>query len=134
MGFDCKRRSEDRLSEVNFRRLKAMLEALGDEDFEWIEELSKTGVMLGVDETMPRVEAVFEEKEKWNLDFTEESFHDVLENYDSAKSNEEDIVRQVMEEVEKGTIIHMDMGTAKEKFKGRLAVAALGAVPKELLG
>lgn len=133
MGFACKRRSEDRLSEVNFRRLKAMLEALGDEDFEWIEELSKTGVMLGVDETMPRVEAVFEEKEKWNLDFTEESFHDVFaENYDSARSNEGDIVRQVMEEVEKGTIIHMDMGTAKEKFKGRLAVAALGAVPKEL--
>ena len=133
MGLDGSRRREDRVSEVNFRRLRAMLEASEDEDFGWIEELSEKGVMLGVDETMPRVEAVFEEKEKWNLDFTDEVFKDAFaDNYESAKSNEEDIVRQVMEEVEKGTIIHMSMGEAKAKFKGKIAVAALGAVPKEL--
>lgn len=133
MGLEPSRQSGDRSSEVNFRRLKAMLVASEDEDSEWIEELSATGVMLGVDEEMPRVEAVFEKKEKWNLDFTEESFSDVFaDNYESAKSNEEDIVRQVMEEVDRGTIVSMDMAEAKAKFEGRLAVAALGAVPKEL--
>ena len=133
MGLDCNRQEGDRESEVNFRRLKAMLEASNDEDAAWLEELSTKGVKLGVDEDMPRVEAVFEEKEKWNLDFTEEIFKDAFaDNYESAKSNEEDIKRQVMEEVDRGTIIHMSMEEAKTKFEGRIAVAALGAVPKEL--
>ena len=37
-----------------------------------------------------------------------------------------------MEEVEAGSIIAMRTEEAEEKYKGRLAVAALGAVPKEL--
>ena len=94
-----------------------MLEASNDEDAAWLEELSRKGVKLGVDEDMPRVEAVFEEKEKWKLDFTDEVFEDVFaDNYESAKSNEEDIKRQVMEEVDKGTIIHMSMEEAKTRF------------------
>ena len=133
MGLDCNQREGDRESEVNFRRLKAMLEASDDEDAAWLEELSRKGVKLGVDEDMPRVEAVFEEKQKWNLDFTEEVFKDAFaDNYESAKSNEEDVKRQVMEEVDRGTIIHMSMEEAKAKFKGRIAFAALGAVPTEL--
>ncbi len=31
----------------------------------------------------------------------------LAENYEPAKSNEEDIIRQVMEEVDRGTIIHI---------------------------
>ena len=50
VGLDARRKSGDRASEVNFRRLQAMLVASGDEDSDWIEELSTTGVMLGVDE------------------------------------------------------------------------------------
>lgn len=133
MGLECYRREEDRESEVNFRRLKAMLEASNDEDFDWLEEISQKGAKLGVDEDMPRVEAVFEKKEKWNLDFTDDVFKDVFaDNYESANANEEDIKRQAMEEVDKGAILHMSMEEAKVKFKGRLAVAALGSVPKEL--
>ena len=37
-----------------------------------------------------------------------------------------------MEEVDRGTILKMTMKEAQEEFGGRLAVAALGAVPKEL--
>eukprot|EP00438_Fugacium_kawagutii_P023533 Skav200888 [mRNA] locus=scaffold1581:56890:58152:+ [translate_table: standard] len=82
---------------------------------------------------MPRVEKVFEPKTKWNLDFTEEEFCDVLsDNYKSAEENAADIKRQVMEEVERGSIIEMDLADAEREFQGRLAVAALGAVPKEL--
>ena len=104
-----------------------------DEDFEWLEAAASSGVRLGVDQTMPRVPAVFEEKVKWNLDFTDEEFRDTLAcNYRSAEENAEDIERQVMEEVEAGSIIAMRTEEAEKKYKGRLAVAALGAVPKEL--
>ena len=133
LGKSPRRRSGDRCSEVNFRRLAAALEVVEDEDFEWLEAAASSGVRLGVDQTMPRVPAVFEEKVKWNLDFTDEEFRDTLAcNYRSAEENAEDIERQVMEEVEAGSIIAMRTEEAEEKYKGRLAVAALGAVPKEL--
>ena len=133
LGKSPRRRSGDKCSEVNFRRLAAALEVVEDEDFEWLEAAASSGVRLGVDQTMPRVPAVFEEKVKWNLDFTDEEFRDTLAcNYRSAEENAEDIERQVMEEVEAGSIIAMRTEEAEEKYKGRLAVAALGAVPKEL--
>lgn len=133
LGKSPRRRSGDRCSEVNFRRLSAALEVVEDEDFEWLDVAASSGVRLGVDQTMPRVPAVFEEKVKWNLDFTDEEFRDTLAcNYRSAEENAEDIERQVMEEVEAGSIITMRTEEAEEKYKGRLAVAALGAVPKEL--
>ena len=82
---------------------------------------------------MPRVPAVFEEKTKWNLEFTKEEFQDSMAcNYKSAEENAEDIERQVMEEVERGSILRMPEAEAQAEFKGRLDVAALGAVPKEL--
>lgn len=56
----------------------------------------------------------------------------VSDNYPSAKENEKDIKRQVMEEVEAGAIKRLGHKEAVKKFGGRLAVAALGAVPKEL--
>ena len=133
MGYHPERKEGDRKSEVNFRRLKAMLEACEDEDFAWLEEVAEEGVHIGVDQEMPRVPAVFEEKTKWNLDFTEDPFADSMaENYKSAEENAEDIERQVMEEVQSGAIVSMSEDEAKMKFQGRLAVASLGAVPKEL--
>ena len=133
MGFDPCRRNGDRETEVNFRRLKAMLEAMKDVDSEWLEEVAKEGVVLGVDEELPRVPEVFEAKERWNLSFAEEDFRDVFaENYKSAEENSEDIVRQVLEEVEKGSIKKVTQEEAERDHGGRLAIAALGAVPKEL--
>ena len=133
LGFLPGRREDDRKSEVNFRRLKAMLEAVGDEDRDWLEEVAGRGVRLGVDMAMPRVPLVFEEKVKWNLDFTDAEFRDSMAvNYKSAEENSVDIKRQVMEEVEAGSIIAMDAKEAASKYQGRLAVAALGAVPNKL--
>ena len=110
-----------------------MLEACEDEDFEWLEEVAKEGAHIGVDMEMPRVPAVFEEKTKWNLDFTDDPFLDSMaDNYKSAEENAADIERQVMEEVESGAIVELSEEEAKIKFQGRLAVASLGAVPKEL--
>ena len=133
MGKDPDRRQEDRSSEIAFRRLKAMAEACEDEDSEWLAGMAERGVPLGVDEELPRVDKVFELKEKWNLDFVEEAMQDsVADNYKSAEENAEDIERQVLEEVEKGSIMVLSEEEVKKKYEGRLAIAALGAVPKEL--
>ena len=132
-GESPERRASDRHTEIHFRRLRAVARVLQDEDADFLEEVVSKGVPLGVDEEMPRNPAVYEEKQKWTVDQTEDDFHDtVAENYVSAEENSADIARQVLEEVEKGTILRLSEERAKEKFGSRLAVAALGAVPKEL--
>ena len=132
-GLEPCRIAEDRPSEINFRRLRALAEALSDEDFGFLEEVAARGVRLGVDLEMPRTPAVYEEKVKWTVDATDEIMRDMLaENYESAEENAEDIARQVLHEVEIGAIVRMMEHEARRKYKGRLAVAALGAVPKEL--
>ena len=73
MGKDPDRKQEDRTSEIAFRRLMAMAEACEDEDAEWLARMAERGVPLGADEELPRVEKVFEPKEKWSLDFVEEA-------------------------------------------------------------
>lgn len=100
MGFDRYRRSGDRETEVNFRRGKAMLEAMKDVDTAWLEEVAGEGVSLGgVDEELPRAPEVFEAKEKWNLSFVEEDFRDIFADISkSADENSEDVKRQVLEE------------------------------------
>ena len=86
-----------------------------------------------MDEELSRVPEVFEVKEKWNLSFTEEDFRDVfVDNYKSAEENSEDTKRQVLEEVTKGSIKKIIQQEAELEYKGRLAIAALGAVLKEL--
>ena len=132
-GRDPYRRTGDRDSEVAFRRVEAMADLCGDEDHKWLVDMAKSGVPLGVDEELPRVEKVFEVKEKWNLDFVDEALQDaVADNYRSAEESAEDIERQVWEEVEKGSILVMSEEEVKREYSGRLAIAALGAVPKEL--
>ena len=130
---DPDRRDTDRISEINFRRLRAMAKMVNDEDCDFLEEMASEGVSLGVDEVMPRVPKIFEEKVKWAREFTEEDLKQVWsDNYSSAEEGKVDIWRQVDEEVEKGTIIKMSEEEASSRFGNRLAVAALGAVPKEL--
>ena len=114
-------------SEINFRRLRCLGRALGGEDCD------EKGAALGVDEEMPRIPRVFEEKLKWAREFTEEDLRQVwADNYASAEDGKEDVWRQVDEEVAKGTMIKMSEEEALAKFGERLAVAALRAVPKEL--
>lgn len=82
---------------------------------------------------MPRTPEVYEEKVKWTVDANDEVMRDILaDNYESTVENCEDIERQVLQEVENGTILRLMEHEAKRRFKGRLAVAVLGAVPKEL--
>ena len=104
-GEDPVRMTGDRALEINFRRLRCIGRALGDEDCEFLGEMAAEGVSLGVDEEMPRAPSVFEEKLTWARELTEEDLRQVLaENYASAEDGKEDIWRQVGEEIEKGTM------------------------------
>ena len=132
-GGRPERRETDIPTEINFRRLSTMLEMVEDEDWKFLTGVVETGVELGVDQVMPRVPEVYEEKTKWTVDGTEEELRDTeAANYTSAEENAADITRQVKEEVQRGTIVAMSLERAKKEFEGRLAIAALGAVPKEL--
>ena len=121
-----KRRENDVGSEINFRRLAAMASATEDEDFSYLEQVAEEGVPLGVGQELPRTPLVFEEKTSWARDHIEEALQQKwADNYESAEENAEDIARQIREDL-------VTEEEAKKRFGDRLAVAALGAVPKEL--
>ena len=62
-----------------------MLEAVEDEDAEFLEAMVARGVTLGVDEEMPRTPKVFEEKLKWSRDFVDYMLAEQFSsNYESA--------------------------------------------------
>ena len=133
MGLAPRRKDGDRDTEIHFRRLMAMLLAVQDEDVEFLGPMVQEGVPLGVDEEMPRTPKVFEEKTKWAREFVDYVLEEQMAtNYASAEESHEDIRRQVMEEVDMGSIKKYGENEARAKFKERLAIAALGAVPKEL--
>ena len=132
-GKSPSRRRFDVECEIQFRRLQSMLELVEDEDSAFLSKVVEEGVRLGVDTEMPRTPRVFEEKTRWTVDSTEEEMQEILAgNYSSAEDNSEDIRRQVEEELKLGTIKKMTLKEAQDKYGSRLAVAALGAVPKEV--
>ena len=133
LGLDPRRRPGDRDTEINFRRLAAMAEACHDEDYGYLREMAEKGVSIGVDEEMPRTPSVFEEKTKWAREFVETELMEIwADNYESAEEGKKDIWRQVDEEVESGSIKKFTEEGLKKEYGHRVAVAALGAVPKEL--
>ena len=96
MGMTPERKASDRVTEINFRRMMSMLEAVEDEDAEFLEAMVARGVTLGVDEEMPRTPKVFEEKLKWSRDFVDYMLAEQFSsNYKSAVENQKDIKRQV---------------------------------------
>ena len=68
---------------------------------------------------MPRTPEVYEEKVKWTVDANDEVMRDILaDNYESTVENCEDIERQVLQEVENGTILRLMEHEAKEEVQG----------------
>lgn len=58
------RRKQDRSTAINFRRLKAWAEILGDEDSLFLEGVARSGVPLGVRGEIPLVQPVYDRREK----------------------------------------------------------------------
>lgn len=63
MKKDPRRKEQDRSSAINFRRLKAWAELLGDEDSLFLGGVARTGVPLGVRGEIPLIQPVYDRKE-----------------------------------------------------------------------
>ena len=125
-GMDVLRCASDQHSEVHFRRLAGALQLLQDPDFAYLTAMAENGVSLGVDESMPRVPEVFEEKCKWNREFTEDAMapEQMAENYASSKECMSTIREQVREDVAKGLVERMSLSGS-----ARRVLVFLGVLP-----
>ena len=131
--FHPSRRPDDVQSEVAFRRIAAASEVLGDVDGTFLYDVARVGVPIGVGVELPRVPDVFEPKVKWNPSEAEGEFVDTkAENYSSAVESMAQIKEQIEADLKKGFVSRMSRSEAESRYHGRLAVAALGAVPKDL--
>ena len=106
------------------------MNACGDPDAEFFKDLGE-GANLGVDEPLPRVEAVFEEKQSWKLD--QDIGEGTLEadNYKSVEDHKTTVRELFREEQKEGWMIEMDIDKAREKYGDRLTIAALGVVEEK---
>jgi len=103
------------------------LKAFGDPDWEFISGLSE-GVALGVDQELPRMAAVFEEKEKWRLAEEPGPGSDARGNYKSVDPYVAEVRKLFREDEAQGWMEEIPEAVARERFGSRLAVAALGVV------
>jgi hypothetical protein len=103
-----------------------------------METIVKKGARIGVGSELPRTPAVFEAKEKWALKEVssrieemrfEEKFRD---NYSTAVDHMQAVKQQVADDVNIGRIVVTSKREARDKFKDRLVIASIGAVPKDL--
>ena len=126
-GVDPMRQSSDRKTAINFRRLAAMLGLAEDADFRFLCELADVGAAK-----MPHVAAVFERKSRWRLQEVEGEVDSVFcENHRLAEDNVAGIRRQIDDELQRGSVVAFSKEEALATAGTRLAIAALGAVPKK---
>ena len=138
LGKDPRRKNQDRVTAINFRRLKAWAQLTEDEDWMFLEGVASLGVPLGVRSEIPWVSKVYDRKEKgekddlgqatWSDLSPEEPLRD---NYSSATSHLEKVKRIIEEEEGKGWIKRMPLSEAQEAYGDDLQIASLGAVPKD---
>ena len=136
LGKDPSRKSGDRDSEINFRRLAAWAELVGDEDDRYLHSLAAKGVPLGVRNEIGKVTAAYDPKMKGEEDHLPSGWSDELEqssrdNYISATSHMDMVRRHIQEDIQKGWISTTTLEDAKRQYKDELQIASLGAVPKD---
>ncbi len=136
MGKSPARRKGDRSSEINFRRLRAWSEIMGDEDDSYLNSLASRGVPLGVRSEIGRASAAYDAKGREEEDMAPRVWEEDLElaerdNYISATSHMDKVREHVEEDVRKGWISSLTLEEARVRYGDELQVASLGAVPKD---
>ena len=136
LGKDPSRRRGDRRTEINFRRLAAWSELVGDEGDRYLPSLASKGVPLGARNEIGRVTAAYDPKKReeedaipsgWAEDFEQSS----RDNYISATAHMDKVKKHISEDVERGWVAAMSLKEAKSRYGEELQVASLGAVPKD---
>ena len=131
-GWNPERREGDAPSYVRVRLLQAILQAANDPDAV-ICEHAAGGVRVGVGTTLPRVPAVFEQKQSWALEhIPDEVLGQSRSNYSSARDRPEVLEKQFQDEIAENFMIKVTFRDAKAKYGNDLLLAALGALEKKL--
>ena len=136
LGGSPSRRSSDRVTEINFRRLLAWSRILEDEDVEYLEGLAARGVPLGLFNDIPRVREVYDDnpklQEPGSVDPGWSEKEGFRENYTSAEDHIQKVEEHLEEDVEKGWLVKVSLEEARRMYPGEdLQLASLGAVPKD---
>ena len=136
LGGHPRRKSSDRPTEINFRRLLAWARLCGEEDAEYLAGVADRGVPLGLFNDIPRVKEVYDDNPKlqgpgeMETDWPDnEGFR---ENYSSAEEHMALVEEHLEEDLKKGWLVKMSLEEAKRLYPGEgLQLASLGAVPKD---
>ena len=136
LGYKPHRRKSDRTTAINFRRVRAFAQVVGDEDSAFLEGLVSTGVPLGVRGEIPHVAEVYDRKEKGEKEEGESGWDkdddpEPRSNYGSATAHMDKVQAIVEEEERKGWIKKVSLEEAKRMYGSDVQVASLGAVPKD---
>ena len=99
---------------LHLRLLRAMLEAAGDPDRDFLRQ-AEEGLPVGILDPLPRTPHVFEEQLKWPLD---------EERADFARAKFEEDVRE-------GLMAKMSMGEFLERYGEHTAIAALAVIVED---
>ena len=115
---------------MHLTMISKLLEAFGDPDFEYFRGL-ESGVAIGVDITMPRTPAVFEEKLKWNLDDPNEYMVKESENYGTVAEHRDKVQALFEEEQAAGWMEEMTDAEAQRRFGDKLYIASLAVIEEK---
>ena len=136
LGKNPRRKTSDRVTEINFRRLKALAELVEDEDHAYLATMASRGVPLGVRGEIGKVTSAYDPKMKNEEDSRPPAWEEEMKladrsNYKSATAHLEMVKEHILDDAEKGWIVEMSREEAVRKFGDELQIASLGAVPKD---
>ena len=111
--------------------LRAMLEAAGDPDREFLRQ-AEDGLPVGILDPLPRTPHVFEEQLKWPLENAPwEASLAWVPNYGSVEQRREFAKAKFEEDVEEGRMAKMSLGDFLDHYGIHTAIAALAVIVED---
>ena len=116
---------------LHLRLLRAMLEAAGDPDRDFLRQ-AEEGLPVGILDPLPRTPHVFEEQLKWPLENSPwEASLAWVPNYSSVEEHAEFARAKFEEDVREGLMAKMSMGEFLERYGEHTAIAALAVIVED---
>ena len=116
---------------LHLRLLRAMLEAAGDPDRDFLRQ-AEEGLPVGILDPLPRTPHVFEEQLKWPLENSPwEASLAWVPNYSSVEEHADFAREKFEEDVREGLMAKMTMGEFLERYGEHTAIAALAVIVED---
>ena len=116
---------------LHLRLLRAMLEAAGDPDRDFLRQ-AEEGLPVGILDPLPRTPHVFEEQLKWPLENSPwEASLAWVPNYSSVEEHADFARAKFEEDVREGLMAKMSMGEFLERYGEHTAIAALAVIVED---